>query len=113
MSWNKNTINFSEVDSAAKWAKRFNIPHKLSTMGTVVGMGLNDIIDMENSVQYDIRRLEIGDIVLLERMERHPDCDMDDYLVSVEFSKKNEPKNWKYIYNVPDLSFNGPYGIVE
>ena len=91
MSWNKNTIKISEIDIIINLLQELNTPYKLTILGKVKGLGLNDTGD----VYYEIRKLEYKDIVILERMERSKDCDADDVIVSYVFEKDKEPENWK------------------
>jgi len=93
MSWDKNTLIITEVDSTIETLKSFNTPYKLTILGEIRGRGLND--DGEASYPYLIRRLEYKDTVILEQMISATDCDTDDVLMSYRFDKKDEPKNWK------------------
>ena len=103
MSYNKNTINKSTVDATIKLLKELKIPYKVKILGQVMGLGLNDDIwgeDIKEEIHcdhkyYDIRRLEYRDVVILEKMIRNKDCDIDDYIMSYEFKKGLEPKDWK------------------
>lgn len=102
MSWNKNTINASEVDATIKVLKKIGTPYQVEELGTVQGMGLND--DYFGSGEYNCRKLTYGNTVLMEQMSCHSDCDMDDYFVSVEFEKGKEPRkeDWKLSVCVDD-----------
>ena len=96
MSWEKNTINLSELDSVVAMLKKDNRPHTMTVLGEVLGLGLND----DSRYNYKIRRLEYTTLsgqgyVVLEQMQRTSDCDSDDHLVSMEYKKDEEPKNWQ------------------
>jgi len=93
MSWNKNTIRRSEIDKTIELLKEFKVKYKLTTLGKVPGYGLNDAY--EDISEYEIRKLEYNDFVILEQMIRDPDCDMDDVISSFKFEKSKAPKNWK------------------
>lgn len=94
MSWDKNTINFSEVDTFIRAFRLLGIPHsdyKLRQIGKVLGRGLND----RDDEFYILRRLEVADKIILEYIERHSDCDIDDVIKSVIFDKDKVPKRWR------------------
>jgi len=103
MSWNKNTINRSTVDGTISVLKNLGTPYKVTILGRVMGLGLNDDIFQEDikgmlhreSKHYEIRKLKYKDVIILEKMVRSGDCDADDYIVSYEFKINNVPKNWK------------------
>jgi hypothetical protein len=88
MSWNKNTINLSQIDAWINLCKSNNMAYELTVLGKVRGRGLNDDGDLE------IRRLRCGESVLLERMERTADCDSDDLIQSYQYNRATEPKQW-------------------
>ena len=89
MSWDKNTINMSQIDNNIKMLDNLKIKYKLIKLGEVEGHGNNDtyweITYEEEIKKYPIRKLEYGNKVIIEQMLRSKDCDMDDYLVSVEY----------------------------
>jgi len=98
MSWDKNTRNCSEVDTTIKLLKELKVKFKIKVLGKVIGQGLNDEIGeygLGESKSYPMRRLEYQDNVVLEKIIRAPDCDVDDVIVSEKFSKGKEPKRWK------------------
>jgi len=90
MSWNKNTVNRSSIDTIISTLKRLNESYTVTVLGRVKGFGLND----DEGKTYMIRKLEYQDTVVLEQMLRTSDCDMDDSIISVEFNKSKEPKDW-------------------
>ena len=101
MSWNKNTVDCSHIDSIVTTLQQLGVPYSLSVMKELVGWGLNDDIPSTAapfSVErlFPIRRLEYKRFVLLERMERTTDCDTDDLLCSYPFDFEDEPADWKY-----------------
>lgn len=93
MSWNKNTINNSEIDKTIELLKEFKIKYTLKTIGKVPGYGLNDYYN--DIKDYKIRQLEYNDFIIVEQMNRHPDCDMNDVILSFKFKKDKVPKKWE------------------
>lgn len=91
MSWNKNTSNFSEIDSNIEVLDNLSIPYSLSVLGNVCARGINDLVDY-----YPMRRLEFKGQVVLEKMCRNCDCDCDDSIYSEKFKLEDEPKNWSF-----------------
>jgi hypothetical protein len=93
MSWDKNTVINSEIDTVARTLDDLNIPYELITLGNVVGHGLNDDYSEEGpSKTHPIRMLTYkdrwGDVCIREQMQRFADCDADDVIVSVRFQDK-------------------------
>jgi len=103
LGWDKNTIVQTAVDFTLGILKRMDIPHTITTLGHVSGQGMND--SYSDSGNYSIRRLEYHGKVLLERMERSYDCDADDYLVSQEFPKGQEPRLWPIVQYTHDAEY--------
>ena len=93
MSYDKNTIFTSKLDSIKEILEELEEECILTEIGTVGGYGANDICGGGMDA-YPIRKLEYRNKVVLERMERSHDCDDDDYLVSYTFIKGLEPKDW-------------------
>jgi len=83
----------SAVDGTISVLKNLGTPYKVTELGRVAGCGLND--DYREGDDYPIRKLEYRDVVILEKMLRNPDCDIDDYIMSYEFVKGQEPEDWK------------------
>jgi len=104
MSWNKNTINTSEVNAALVILKDTNTPYTLEVLGSVNGDGLNDDF---GTGSYECRKLTYGGKVLMEHMIRTFDCDSDDCFTSVRFDKGKEPatKDWRLSYYQHDPDF--------
>jgi len=107
MSWDKNTINMSFIDSTIKVLKNLEIKYQLTKLGEVEGYGNNDIYCgeaiEEDHKTYSIRKLEYGNKIIFEQMLRSEDCDMDDYLVSIEYESGKEPKTvWKLEKNIQE-----------
>ena len=100
MSWNKNTMNISELPATIKVLEEMNIPYTKTVIGTVVGLGLND--DYSESREYVLHKLEYKDVVILEQMVRTTDCDTDDWVQSARFKKGEEPKDWKIEVTIPN-----------
>lgn len=95
ISWNKNTLVLSDIDNTIEVLKETGTPYTLVEIGKVNGMGLNDDIQSDDIKQYPIRRLEYKTFVVLEQLQRTPDCDSDDWLISKKFKKGEEPKKWE------------------
>jgi len=83
----------SAIDGTISILEKLGISYKVTELGRILGLGLND--DYREEKDYPIRKLEYRDTILLEKMMRNSDCDMDDYIISYEFVKGHEPKNWK------------------
>lgn len=96
MSYEKQTINCSEIDKTIELLKEFGAEYKLTILGEVQGMGCNDDVDIFDGLsrKHKIRKLEYKDKVILEQMCRNPDCDENDLIVSKKFNKDKVPK-WK------------------
>lgn len=105
VSWNKNTSRLSNLDDQVyfleeaggvrikdDWTEEkigyYEYPYRFDVIGRVRGRGVGD------PEYLDIRRLEYKTSVWLERMERHPDCDMDDLITAHFFKKGQEPTRW-------------------
>jgi hypothetical protein len=93
MSWNKNTVVMSSVDAVVKTLNDVGVEYNLELLGEVSGCGLNDDYGFGRD-KYPIRKLTYGDKVLMEQMNRSSDCDCDDFLVSREFKRGDEPIVW-------------------
>jgi Fe-S cluster assembly ATPase SufC len=97
MSWDKNTIKTSEIDGIVRILDLLKEPYTLGVKLTVSGRGLNDEFRGGRSKRYDLRRLQVRDIVILEQIEQDGDCDTDDIIRSEIFNAAEEPKDWHYI----------------
>lgn len=108
MSWNKNTVVVSDIDSRVDMLKENGIPYTLTILGKVSGMGLNDAASQGilDSSSYLIRKLEYKDKLIVEQMQRQQDCDFDDHLVSIKFLKSEAPKEWKLEMYIPDPDYD-------
>lgn len=95
MSWNKNTVVMSDIDSTIKVLEKLGEKYTLTEIGKAKGMGLNDDIESDDIKFYPIRKLTYRDVIILEQMRRHPDCDSDDCIVSHEFKLSEVPQNWE------------------
>ena len=93
MSWDKNTIITSSVDSIIETLNNLNTPYCLEEIGKVRGDGLND--DYNGIDFYPLRKLEYEGFVVLEQIIRTTDCDTDDTIISKSFPKDKIPKRWK------------------
>ena len=99
MSWDKNTVNCSHIDSIVGTLQQLGVPYSLVVMKEVRGRGFNDDIPSTAAPFlvdkfYLIRRLEYNKFVILERMERTTDCDTDDLICSYPFDFADEPTDW-------------------
>lgn len=99
-SWNKTTKKTSTIDNTIAFLKRNKIPYFLSPIGIAIGHGLRD--NLMNP--YSLRRLAFRDKVVLERIERNPDCNEDDYIVSNAFWAHEEPSNWELDITIGESS---------
>jgi hypothetical protein len=97
MSWNKNTINVSDLDSTIEVLENLDVPYKCETIGRVQGYGLNDSYGFSDDEDkfYDIRKLSYGDWIVIEQIVRDIDCDANDLIVSKKFKKGEVPEDWK------------------
>lgn len=98
MSWNKNTIVTSTVDATVEILTDLSYPYNLQIKRLIQGIGINDLEVRE----YPLRRLQYGKWVILEKMIRHSDCDIDDTIVSYKLTLEDEPKNWNFVEEVYD-----------
>ena len=89
MSWNKNTINHSHIDTIIEVLEELHISYGVVNMGKVLARGVND--DHNSIETYTMRELTYKDIIVLERMNRNSDCDGDDIISS-------------YIYNIKEYA---------
>ena len=92
MSWNKNTFVISEIDSIVRTLQETKQPYEVVELGRVNADGISDSFMGIDS--YAIRKLTYGKNVMLEQMQRDPDCDGDDLLVSFEFDQDDQPEQW-------------------
>jgi len=97
MSWDKRTINMSHLDMVMEMLDDSGFSYTLTVEASVIGLGINDDTLTRELKHYDLRRLQYGNWVILERIERTADCDEDDTISSHKFSLWEEPKDWKYI----------------
>lgn len=103
MSWDKNTLSFSQIDAVVDVLKDMGVSYKLTVITKVLGRGLNDGGMWDKDKYYELRRLEYGNTVYLEKIEQDADCDADDIISSHKFTKATEPKNWKPIIQIDRL----------
>lgn len=96
MSWKKQTVNLSRIDRIVQILKNEGNKYTLSILGKVEGQGLNDILQNEEWRVYIIRRLDYEDKVILERIIQNNDMELDDFILSYRFYKKEIPDNWYY-----------------
>ena len=93
MSWDKNTVVTSTVDSTIQVLERLGESYFLTVLGEVAGQGMND----SDGKIYSVRKLAYRDTVILEQMYETDDCDADDYFMSYEFPAISEPHDWPLI----------------
>jgi len=92
MSWDKNTINMSTIQSIIVILKQLNIKYKVTEIKKVSGMGNND----NPGDFYSLQKLEIKDMIYIDQMINTTDCDSDDTIITHKFSKKlGIPPNFK------------------
>lgn len=96
MSWNKNTVNLSDVPAILKLFDEIEYPYVLTELAEVYGNGLNDT----DGQVYQIRKIEYTDSkgeqwVILEQFCRDCDCDMDDIIRAYKFVATNVPEDWQ------------------
>ena len=101
MSWNKNTRVMSSLNAVKEAMDELGFPYELTVLGKVMGIGLNDNL-CGDDVYYEMRRLEYRDLVILEQLIRHYDCDVDDLVVSEKFSLEQEPKDWQILTKIKE-----------
>lgn len=87
MSWDKQTINLSNLNGYIELLQNLEIPYSVEELGKVQGMGLNDIDD------YTLRKLIVKDLVFVEQMQRTTDCDSMDYITLLTFRKDQMSDN--------------------
>ena len=94
MSYNKNTVIDSKIDSVVETLEGIGHDYDLITIDYVEGRGINDTgMDMNgyaNNRSYPIRMIVYANLsgklnCHLEHMVRDPDCDSDDRIVSSEY----------------------------
>ena len=100
MSWNKNTHNVSSVSNMIKILDSVGVRYKLTEIGKVKGMGLNDKYDpiingVDSEGYYTLHKLEYTRadglaVVVIEQMQRTYDCDDDDCIVCNIVNNPNE-----------------------
>jgi hypothetical protein len=96
MSWDKNTVNCSEIDTVIGTLDDCQIPFTLTKIGEFNGCGLNDMYN-DRKEPYQLRQLNYKDITILEYVEKDADCDTDDVILSQKFTRDNKPKEWQLI----------------
>jgi len=100
MSYEKNTYNFSQIDSIIYTLESLKHSYTLIEIGKVKGFGCNDLDiyfgDYTGGIikYYTLRKLQFKDKIFLEQMHRTYDCDSDDTIMSHEFTLENQPEEW-------------------
>jgi len=90
MSWNKNTLNFSQIDTIIEVLITLKEKYTLISIGRVKAFGLNDSI--LGLYSHCLRKLTYKNQIIIEQMQRTSDCDSDDLIVSLQFTKEKLPK---------------------
>ena len=98
MSYNKNTVYNSQINTVIRILELEKIKYKLKHIAAVKNFGIN----IERNY-LPIHRLETDNFVLLERIERHADCDMDDVITATLFPRNKEPLDWPTEVIINDL----------
>ncbi len=98
MSYNKNTTNLSRIDTIIEVLEELHISHSVEQLGKVLARGVND--DHANRETYTMRELRYKDFIVLERMSRSSDCDIDDVILSFKydipyFEKMMQDDKWE------------------
>lgn len=94
MSWDKNTVNCSEIDSIVRVLQDLKIDHTLFLLGAFEGRGLND---NEEDNEHILRQLNYQGFTILEYVEKDADCDTDDVILSWKFEHSKLPEDWQII----------------
>lgn len=97
MSWDKNTINASNLDAVKSVLDELKVKYTLETKKTVMGRGINNDSFGGEDKHYELRRLSYRGFVILEQIKQTADCDADDTIISQKFTVLNEPHDWQYI----------------
>lgn len=101
MSWNKNTVNMSKLDSIADILTILEVPFFVTSINVVNGVGINDMMYDENgpagTTDYDLRQLVSEKLVVLESIYRTIDCDDDDFIRSDTFKPNDVPLDWESV----------------
>lgn len=98
MSWDKNTINNSEIDTIISILKDLEITFILTPIDTFWGRGLNDnFCEDEPEQTHELRELKFRNFIVLEYVEQDADCDTDDVIMSQKFTSENAPRAWQTI----------------
>jgi hypothetical protein len=92
----KKTIDLSQVDNTMEILVKNKIPYKLYKMENIQGLGLNDMVPvLETRRRHIIRKLEYENKIMIERFVRFQHRDLDDFILSYSFFKKDLPTNFK------------------
>ncbi len=92
----KKTVDLSCIDSTMELLKKNRIPYKLYKLDNIQGLGLNDMVAvLETSRRHIIRKLEFDNKIIVEKFFRIQHRDLDDFILSYSFFKKEFPENWK------------------
>lgn len=92
MSYDKNTMIFSDITPLVRELIRRKENYHLATLGTVQAKGLNDYFKAVDDI--DLRILIYSGGVVLEQMRRTSDCDLDDVIVSEVFNFNELPEKF-------------------
>jgi len=100
MSWDKCT-RISELNSILDTLRTFEIPYRVYILGNVRGRGANDDYEIDwtnlednHTKLYYIRKVVTGKLILMERMVRTCDCDVDDVIELHKFKPEEVPEKW-------------------
>jgi len=104
MSWDKNTINLSNLDAVVETLVDLGVDYEVSVLREFNGCGLND--DYLDTTPYKLRRLQYDKKVILEKAVLDSDCDTDDLITSHKFELDKEPLDWQPIIHT---DINGQY----
>jgi len=93
MSYDKQTINLSKLEAVRDTLETLGEPYDVSPLATYRGAGCND----PDGALYGLWRLQYRDTVILEYVTMDSDCDANDYIQSLQFDLKDEPKTWQAV----------------
>lgn len=102
MSYDKQTLNESGINTATVILDLYGIQYTKVPLGTVGLLGAYD-----EAETYTLQMLVCDKFVMLERMIRTQDCDTDDVIVSKQFDPDKIPESWHLIKVLKDDEY-GP-----
>jgi hypothetical protein len=96
MSWDKQTIIISEIDSLISLLSQLGVPYGLEKLGNVADNGTwSDPLKALTIRVLTYSTNHDGLQTIVEQMQRTIDCDTNDTLVSIKNPKDFDAKSWK------------------